>query len=306
MFHLIFRPSLARLIEISIAGALACSCAAGGAGGSGAAGGAGGDGGSGAAGPTTTGAGGEGGFGGFPDGGSGGGVELPAEVFGHSDTTLYKLNPDTKSVGIIGQFQGCATEVVDIALDAESNFFATTYDGLYRVNKLTAECTLVAEGDYPNSLSFVPAGTLDPTQEALVGFVDDQYVRINVNTGAISNIGSPWDNGFKSSGDVVSVKNGPTYLTIKDFVASDMICADCLVEINPATGAIVEEFGDIGYAKVFGTAFWAGSIYGFTNDGALFEITLNNGNVNTTLIEESMSLKFWGAGSTTSAPPVPQ
>lgn len=309
MFHLGFRSPRPRFFELGLVAALVSACAAGGTGESGG-GGSGGDGGSGAAGaagPSTTGgSGGEGGFGGFPSGGSGGGEDLPAEVFGHSDTTLYKLNPDTKAVGIIGPFQGCATEVVDIALDADSNFFATTYDGLYRVNKATAQCTLVAEGDYPNSLSFVPAGTLDPNKEALVGFVDDQYVRINPDTGAITNIGQPWDNGFKSSGDVVSVKNGPTYLTIKDFVAADMVCADCLVEINPANGAIIENFGSIGYAKVFGTAFWAGSVYGFTNDGALFEITLNNGNVNTILIEQSGSLKFWGAGSTTSAPPVPQ
>ena len=27
-------------------------------------------------------------------------------------------------------------------------------------------------------------------------------------------------------------------------------------------------FSLVGYDKVFGTAFWAGSVYGFTNDGA--------------------------------------
>jgi len=37
---------------------------------------------------------------------------------------------------------------------------------------------LIADGDYPTSLSFVPAGTVDPDEEALVGFVDEQYIRI--------------------------------------------------------------------------------------------------------------------------------
>lgn len=256
---------------------------------------------------TTTAAGGGDGTGGsFTTGSStGGGTPGISEVFGHSKSTLYKLNPDTKDVGIVGNFAGCQ-DVLDIALDATSNLYATTSDGLYLVDRSTAACTLVASGDYPNSLSFVPAGTLDPDTEALVGYVDDQYVRIDPSDGSIENIGAPWSNGFISSGDVVSVKDGPTFLTIKDAVGGQTQCNDCLVEIDPATGDILKSYTNLGYDRVFGTAFWAGSVYGFTTEGELFEVTIDNGQLTTTLIETPQGLSFWGAGSTTSAPPVPQ
>ena len=250
--------------------------------------------------------GGDGQGGSFTTGSSmGGGTPGISEVFGHSKSTLYKLNPDTKDVGIVGNFSGCQ-DVLDIALDASSTLFATTSDGLYRVDRASAVCTLVASGDYPNSLSFVPAGTLDPSTEALVGFVDDQYVRIDPMTGAIQNIGAPWSNGFVSSGDVVSVKDGPTYLTIKDADSGQNQCNDCLVEIDPATGDILKSYTNLGFDRVFGTAFWAGSVYGFTTEGELFEVTIENGSLTTTLIDTPQGLSFWGAGSTTSAPPVPQ
>ena len=83
-----------------------------------------------------------------------------------------------------------------------------------------------------------------------------------------------------------------------------MDCNDCLVEINPATGAIVKEYDALGYDRVFGAAFWAGSVYGFTNGGDIFEIVVEDNVLTTIPIATPPNLTFWGAGSTTSAPPV--
>ncbi len=256
--------------------------------------------------------------GGFNTTSTGGGTPFgPAEVFGHSATTLYKLNPDTKAVTTVGDFVGCDTSVIDIALDKDSNLYGTanpsgmsTPGALYKIDRMTAQCTKIKDGSYPNSLSFVPAGTLDATKEVLVGFVDDQYVRIDTTTGAVTNVGSQWNNGFISSGDVVSVINGPTYLTIKDETGSTDVCRDCLVEVDPKTGAILKDYGSIpssngGYKQVFGTAFWNGAVYGFTNVGELFEITITGNTISTTPIPTMSGLSFYGAGSTTNAP-VPQ
>src|SRR5262245_14613203 len=49
----------------------------------------------------------------------------PTEVWSHSEDTLFKLDPVTKQVTVVGRFTGC-TSVIDIALDANSNMFATT------------------------------------------------------------------------------------------------------------------------------------------------------------------------------------
>jgi hypothetical protein len=245
--------------------------------------------------------------GGFLTTSAGGGEPVGTpEVFGHSRSRLYRLDPDTKAVAVVGDFVGC-TGIEDIALDAQSNIFGTNDEGLYAIDKDTATCTLVAAGAYPNSLSFVPVGTVDANAEALVGYVLDEYVRIDPATGQMTTIGSLGLNGLISSGDIVSVKNGPTYLTVKPSSSNDDSCRDCLVEVDPATGEVVETFGEVGFEQIFGTAFWAGSLYGFTNGGQIFEITIDEFlNLNTVLIEQSDALSFWGAGSTTSAPPQPE
>ena len=225
-----------------------------------------------------------------------------AEVFGHSLDTLYKLDPITKAVSVVAPFTGCgASGVIDIALDKDSNLIATTFDGIYQVDRTNAMCQLIQYGSYPNSLAFIPAGTLDPNVEALVGYNSDQYVRIDPTTGNLTNIGTPWGNGLVSSGDIVSVKGGGTYLTV-----NGNNCGDCLVEVDPKTGAMTKNWGSLGYSEVYGIAFWAGSVYGFDYAGEIFEVTFNGGTMQTMLINAPPNVAFSGAGSTTSAPPTPQ
>lgn len=244
---------------------------------------------------------------GIGGGGTGGGEMLVAEVWGQSPDTLYKLDPKTNVVTTIGKFQGCGSGggVIDIALDKDSTLYAATSTGLYTVDKVTAKCTMIAPGKYPNSLSFVPAGTVDANVEALVGYNGAQYIRIDPKSGGVTPIGQ-LSNGYTSSGDVVSVK-GKTYLT-----ANGASCTkgDCLLEINPKTGDVVKNWGTVGYDAVFGLAFWAGKAYGFTDAGEVFEIDFTPTGITQTkiTIPGNITLKFWGAGSTTVAPPntIPQ
>jgi hypothetical protein len=299
---------LGMLLPVALATQLAAGCSAsesrstGGESGSGAAGSGGS---TGAAGGGQGGQGGEGGIyippsdAGPPD------PQQPAEVYGQSSSTLYKLDPTTKQVTVIGPFDGCGSEVIDIAIDKDSKIIGATWDGLYAIDKTNAKCTLIASGSYPNSLSFVPQGTLDPNVEALVGYQGGTYVRIDPVSGSIKTIGN-LGGGLSSSGDIVSVKGGGTYLTVTGTGCFD---ADCLVEVNPATGALVKNWGPVGYfSQIFGIAFWAGTVYGFCNDGLLVEITFDQGKLKTALIPTPgapLDLSFWGAGSTTSAPPLP-
>jgi hypothetical protein len=225
----------------------------------------------------------------------------PSEVYGNSPDTLYKLDPDTKAVEVVGTFDGCS-QIIDIALDKDSRLFGTTSTTLVSIDRKTAKCSEIARGSYPNSLSFVPAGTLDPSVEALVGYEGDSYVRIDPLTGAKTTVGSI-GGGLASSGDIVSVKGGGTYLTV-----TGVNCKDCLIEVNPATGALVKNWGSVQHAQVFGLAFWAGKVYGFDNAGELFEVTFNGAAIATSAIaipSKPTDLVFWGAGSTTSAPITP-
>jgi hypothetical protein len=224
------------------------------------------------------------------------------EVYGHSASTLYKLDPKTNAVSEVGDFAGCGP-VIDIALDEASNLFATSYNALYTVDKSNAQCTEIAKGSYPNSLSFVPKGTVDANAEALVGYEDANYVRIDPKTGAKTTIGA-LGGGLKSSGDIVSVKGGKTYLTVKG-TGNTCTTNDCLVEVDPATGKLVKNWGSIEHHNVFGLSFWGGKVYGFNDTGDLFEVTFGSSQLTTNIIPMSnkpSQLSFWGAGSSTSAP----
>lgn len=225
----------------------------------------------------------------------------PTEVYGHSDDKLYRVDTITKAVTEVGTFTGC-THIADIAVDADSNLYASTGTEMYLVATQNARCTKLAAGTFPNSLSFVPRGTLDPSAEVLVGYQGADYVRIDTQTWQTQKVGS-LTGGFVSSGDLVSVKDGGTYLTAKG-----PGCADCLLEIDPKTGDLKKNWGAIGKEDVFGIAFWGGAVYGFSNDGSIFELGLAQDKVVRTDIpipNKPAGLSFWGAGSTTTAPLTP-
>jgi hypothetical protein len=233
-----------------------------------------------------------------------GGLPQVAIVYGQSGTVLYALNPTTDAVKAVGLFIGCDSDVIDIALDKDSHMYATTFGGVYTINTSNAACTLIASGTtYPNSLSFVPAGTLDPTEEALVGYQGSSYVQIDTTSGAITNVGSLGDT-YTSSGDIVSVIGGGTYLTVTG--GTDCTASDCLVEVNPATGALITNYGSVQHSAVYGLAFWAGNVYGFDSGGDLFRVGFPDaGGLAITKIpipNAPIGLSFNGAGSTTAAP----
>lgn len=266
-----------------------------------ASGGAGPGGAGGAGGSPGTGGAGTGGMPGTGGGGTGGAPPPPppptAEVYAHSASTLYKLDPITKAVTTVGNFSNCNGSVIDIALDKNGVMYGTMFSGLVLIDKLSAACTLIANGGYPNSLSFVPEGTVDPLEEALVGYNGATYVRIDKVTGAQTNIGN-LGGGYSSSGDMVSLIGGASYLTV-----NGNGCGDCIVEVNPTTGALVTLIGPLGHSSVFGIAYWGGVAYGFNDFGELFQIDVTT--AATMVIPIPMAppgLSFYGAGSTTAAP----
>lgn len=223
------------------------------------------------------------------------------EVFGHSESALFRVDTRTREVAEIGVFQGC-TYVADIALDESSTIYGSTGAELVLIENNTARCTRIASGVFPNSLSFVPAGTVDSNAEALVGFQGGDYVRIDTKSGEVTKLGSI-GGGLQSSGDIVSVKGGKTFVTVK---GKD--CADCLAEIDPVDGKLVKNWGPLGRDDAFGLAFWGGELYAFTNGGELLLVTLDTGALVATplpIANSPAGLKFWGAGSTTSAPTGP-
>lgn len=209
---------------------------------------------------------------------------------------LYLLDPVAQTFATIGPLQGSGGFVTDLAVDRAGLLFATTTSGLFQVDTGTAACTKIgSSGTYPNSLSFVPKGTLDPDEDALVGYQGPAYLRIDPVTGdmkILANI-SP----YTSSGDLVALPDGRAYLT-----AQGAGCDDCLLQIDPASGAVLSVIGDIGYSGVWGLAYWGGTTYGFTSGGAVLIIDLETGlGQPITYPGLPANVDFWGAGSSVAA-----
>src|SRR6185295_5774989 len=104
------------------------------------------------------------------------------------------------------------------------------------------------------SLTYVPEGTLVTNAEALVGYADDKYVRVDPTTGAVTQIGTL--NNEPASGDVVSIKGGGTYLTVKVGIGDAVSGGDRIVEVDPKTGALKRIIGPTGSADVLGLGYW--------------------------------------------------
>lgn len=218
-------------------------------------------------------------------------------VYGHSATTLYRIDTASHAVSEVGFFFGCG-HVSDIAVDETSTIYATNGAELFVVENNTARCTKVAAGAFPNSLSFVPSGTLG-AKETLVGYEGGSYVKIDTASGKTEKVGD-LGSGFESSGDIVSVKDGKTFVTVK---GPD--CADCLVEVDATTGALTKNWGSLGLVDVFGLAFWGGEVYAFSDAGEIALVKLDGDKLTTEKLSvpnAPSDLSFRGAGSTTSAP----
>jgi len=252
-----------------------------------------------------------------------GGADLDprvGEVYAHSDLTLYRFDPVGGAFVTVGDFsclqvsEGVA-EMLDIAVDRAGNMVGTAAMSehtvitgrLVSIDKTTAACTVLKTGSYPNSLAFVPVGTVLPDREALVGYVNDAYVRIDPDTGTVTGIGNlnapgaanPW----MSSGDIVSIVGGGTYVTIipKGSVSADP-AGDRIAEVDPATGAITRLIGATGATGLYGLGYWGGIAYGFSGSGLLVKIDLSTGAGTPIPITGAPSAGFYGAGTTTIAP----
>lgn len=242
-------------------------------------------------------------------GGTAGSSALPdiSYIYAHSENHLYRLDPQTNAVSDVGVFT-CTSLMWDLALDKDNVMYGTTSNSLVAIDPETAKCQNIAVGDgYPNSLTFVPAGVLDASEEVLVGYNVSTYVKIDKKTGQKTDIGSlnpnPTGTDWVSSGDIVSIIGGKTYLTAKPFWEFEPK-ADTLLEVDPKTGQALKVIGKVVLTDVWGLAFWGGRIYGFAEDGRAVELDLNSGKAKL-LTDLPFGLSFWGAGVTTAAPLVP-
>ena len=224
-----------------------------------------------------------------------GGLLFPF-VYGHDVTTLYRLEPVTKAFAVVGALAGCSN-LADIAVDRDGKIVGVG-NALYSIDPNTGACTPLALGLQPFTLTFVPAGTVDVAEEALVAYVSSDYYRVDRTTGALTLLKSFAISPYLPSGDLVSVEGGGTYVSV-----TGVGCLDCLLEVSPVDGTIVKNLGSIGQSQIFGLGLWAGKVYGFAGSGETYELTIGASSVTSALVTNPIKPTSWiGGGSSTRAP----
>jgi hypothetical protein len=193
--------------------------------------------------------------------------------------------------------------MTDLAINADGAAWGITFNALYRVDLVTARCTFLSPfaGAMFNGLSFIPGTELEPGERLVAANRNGAVVRVDTATGAIRQIGlyGP-DTG--SSGDIVSVVDGGTFATIVDLdVAFGEEPIEYLARIDPDTGRATR-IGLTGVSRTWGVGYWGGTVFGFTEGGAV--VTFNTATGRATEVARN-NVAWWGAAVTTLAPIAP-
>ena len=167
--------------------------------------------------------------------------------------------------------------VDDIAMDAEGVLYVAWLADLYRVDAADATCTWIMRMSDPGTgLAFLPDGRLLTADYGLNA--------IDLTTLKTESVGF---GGSQTSGDVVVAADGTVYWTLN---TTD---SDVWAHADLAKGTI-DVAGDIGATEVWGIAYAEDVMYGFGDNGDVYEIDVATG-VGTLVTTEDVD--FTGATS---------
>ena len=243
--------------------------------------------------------------GGSPDASTADAAEM-VYVYAHSPTALYRVDPDTLAITLVGNFTWpanvIADSMTDLAIDQNGRMIGISYTAVYQVDPATAKCTQLAsmlQGGGFNGLSFVPASALGQTgDDVLVATRNGDGLAFQVDpmTGTIMQVGN-MGGTFVSSGDLVGVENFGVVQTVPGANGAP----DQLVMLTPGTLAATPiGTSNTGFTHIWGVAYWKNKVYGFTAQGEF--VLIDTGTGVGSLVSTVAGVQWWGAAVTTVAP----
>ncbi|HEU0036995.1 MAG TPA: hypothetical protein VFQ53_40570 [Kofleriaceae bacterium] len=220
-------------------------------------------------------------------------------VYAHSSSTLYKIDPDTLAVTMVGNFgwPNGFDQMTDLAIDRNGQLIGISFGSVYRVDPNTAQATLLSSnlsGEF-NGLSFVPADMLGQTGDDILIATrnsDGNVFRIDPMTGAATQVGD-MGSQFQSSGDLVAVEG---FGTVQTTLGAPF---DMLSKLAPITFHAMPAPQSTGFGQIWGVAYWKGKVFGFTQSGQFVTIDPQTGQGT---VVQSNGPEWWGAAVTTIAP----
>jgi len=199
-------------------------------------------------------------------------------IWAASATTLYRFDPLARTVTRVADFDCNGEAMLDLAMNGAEELYGVTAESLMRIDKTTGACTVIAKGQFPYGIAFLPASATDAGVERLVGYKYSVYDRVDPDSGAVSFLGDLTSDAgsFTVSGDLVTIPGGPTYVTAFGFNPTN---GDAVLEIDPSTGAAVRVIGYTQHDALLGLAQWAGVPYVFPASGGVFSLVFNDAGV---------------------------
>ena len=231
-----------------------------------------------------------------------------SRVYAHSGSKLYRIDTQSLHPVEVGTITGLgAMSLTDLAIDKSDHMVGVTLNSLYAINPATGAATLVkalvGSSGY-TSLSYVPSNLNDPSSTDILVSANDQgdVFQIEPTTGVSTKLGSFGTAGAGkviSSGDLIGVRGLGIYATVDVGTQPN----DYLASIDPVTWKATPIGTGTGFNHIFGLGFWAGTIYGFvdngTGSGKIITINPNTG-VGTAV--DTGAIQWFGAGVSTDAP----
>ena len=220
-------------------------------------------------------------------------------LYAHTSGTLYRLDPAGFAKVADFKFDKNSGEMTDIALDKNGGMYGVTFNDLFKCDTATAKCQWLAGLPTSfNGLTFVPAGTVKPNDEALIGVGNDgswNLLDVVGTKASVKNLGY-YGGGLTSSGDAFSVEGVGTFATVKAGFSGD----DSLASINPKTGAATV-IGNTGVSNLWGFAWYDGTFYGFSSDGSVYSLDVKTAAATSAKFPVPGNASWWGAGVSTRA-----
>jgi len=251
-------------------------------------------------------------------------VSDPRMMYAHSREELYSISPSNLKLSLKGKFSFAPAipvnerSINDIAMTGDDRLFAITKTFIYEVNVKTVKTTKVAQVQASAKTPPLVALTFEKSGMLLGSDMDGALYRIYYSgtggkpKGTVVKLGT-YGQGLGSSGDLVATKSGTMYgVSQKGAGATDTNNKMIEVRLPKGSGGgnnLATPGCKLGHGKVWGLAFWAGTIYGFTRgdnkNGKMISIKPDGGDVTKTCtvkVIKTYPYEFWGAAVSPLAP----
>lgn len=231
-------------------------------------------------------------------------------VYAHSDTVLYVVDVMAKTLNTVGPFNAPGNDVItDLAVAPDNTIYVISNTAIYTASATDGHVTklgsLAACGSKGVALTTTPDGKL------WTGDFMGTLCQIDTtHTPPALLAPVSMTSGMALSGDFVAVSNGTVFGTAykkSDSANQGTQLDNVLVKLDIATGAVTQ-IGPTGYPKLFGVAFAANQVFGFTHDGTGHVVTIDPSTGTGTLFGTFMDpttnkgISFAGAGVSSLVP----